>query len=397
MILEQTAYEGFACPQAGLDRQFADELVVEHAKQTTEAFLARNAGALDAAGRGLAPFLRDWLPCDERFETVWNIAFGDVYASLMRDDGYAADEVAAAAALRLHECGRHGDWELALQRPVRFRFDRWLLPASDALRVRAAPGLVTIGSRGADGWRTTAFAHGTGGWRSDEPAALRLFAERGMRWRVLTPEAVRSASLDGLLSNALFTHAQADAGPELLLRTGSSAVTLIAELAQPYLEWIRLVATDLLPLPSAGPEMMHSGSNKLSPGVLALSNQRERCALAETLVHESTHQYFYILNKLGPVHDGSDSTLYFSPVRNTGRPIGFILMAYHAFANVLLFYRTALAHGLPDDEPGMLAPAAYAASLEAQMETLESALRTTRALTPLGRALWEPLSAELHR
>jgi HEXXH motif-containing protein len=99
-----------------------------------------------------------------------------------------------------------------------------------------------------------------------------------------------------------------------------------------------------------------------------------------------------LLNRLGEFDDGSDPALYYSPIRHTGRPIRWILIAYHAFANVLLFYRCCAANGLDKDPYCRLNEKV----LVPQLEQLEGALRKSRALTPLGRALWEPLAAKIH-
>lgn len=115
--------------------------------------------------------------------------------------------------------------------------------------------------------------------------------------------------------------------------------------------------------------------------------------LAEMLVHETTHQYYYLLTRMGPVDDGSDAELYFSPAKQRGRPIHYILIAYHAFANVLLFSQRCLANGY-DDPDGYLQRNVLA--LTEWMRHFEAALGTTKALTPLGEALWRPLARELH-
>lgn len=93
--------------------------------------------------------------------------------------------------------------------------------------------------------------------------------------------------------------------------------------------------------------------------------------------------------------DGKDDSLYFSPFRNTGRPIYNILITYHAFANIVLFYRTALAHGLSADVSSARAVQRRAKELEEKLQPLDQALQSTKSLTPLGRALWEPLREQL--
>jgi HEXXH motif-containing protein len=127
------------------------------------------------------------------------------------------------------------------------------------------------------------------------------------------------------------------------------------------------------------------------PGVITASTSFDPLSLAEILVHEASHQYFYLLEQLGPVEDGTDTNLYFSPVRNTERPLRAILLAYHAFANMLLFYRAAGSSGAADAR----VCSSREKGIEKQVEGLRQTLRATPALTGYGRAIWEPLEARL--
>jgi HEXXH motif-containing protein len=112
-------------------------------------------------------------------------------------------------------------------------------------------------------------------------------------------------------------------------------------------------------------------------------------ALAEMLIHEATHQYYHLLTRVAPVHDGSDDNLYYSPVKRRGRPLPFILLAYHAFGNVLLFTRACIQAGVPDPQQYLRK---NEAELVPQLQQLEEGLRQTRALTPAGLALWRGLA-----
>jgi HEXXH motif-containing protein len=396
MIEDDPAYRGFSCPQVGLDKPFAGLLVVEHARQTIQTFIERYASQLERRGSGLVPVLTSWLSHDETFETTWDLAFGQVFAALLSKEPDDLEQYAGAVALRLHECGYGGEWELQLPNPVHFRFDRWLLPVCDSIQVSTASRAVSIRTQIANARHSTAFQHSQNGWVGTTAHALPVLVHRGIRCTVLTAESLPPAAAR-LLQTELYKYSNVDvdAQAEMLKRTWDAAVGLITEFAGIYLPWISYVLRNLIPLP-AKPGMLNSGSDQLCPGVICISNQDHRCNLAEMLVHETTHQYLYILNRLGPLDDGTDQTLYFSPFRNTGRPIFFIVLAYHAFGNVLLFYRTAQAHGLSADEPGLHIDQRLQ-QLEQQLETLEQALQTTTALTPLGRALWEPLYEEIHR
>jgi HEXXH motif-containing protein len=375
-----------------LDRSFLETLVIDHGRQTVEAFLDRHAARLELKGNGLAPALTSWLQRDETFDAVWNFAFGDIYSALVSDQPDEVDRSAAALAIRLHAFGLEGEWQFEVDQPAGFLFDRWLLPLSDAVRVSATGGCVSIDTRTADGWRQTTFRRGENGWDSSNGRSLPVLGHPGLRCTVLPIECLPPTSSARKLAAGSYDADNPNTDTDLLLRTGDEAAKLIAEFADVYLPWVSQVVKDLVPLPPK-PDTINSASGNLAPGVITVTNQERRCTLAEQLVHEATHHYLYIIKRLGPIDDGSDQTLYFSPFRNVGRPILYILFAYHAFGNVLLFYRMAQANGLPDYEPGMYSTR----RLEEHLHALEKALETTRALTPLGRALWERLHDQIHR
>ena len=395
MIAEDTSYRGFACPQVTMDEPFAELVVVEHARQMVQKFIEGYASQLQRHSEGLMPLLAGGLRRDETFETTWNLAFGEVRAALLLKKPEDAERCAVALALRLHQCGYLGDWELHLHKQARFRFDQWLLPLGDAIRVSTTPEAVSIHTRTANLWQKLTFQRNGNGWEATDAQGLPMLSRGAIRWIVLTAESLPGVA-ERLVENELYNYKNMslDTDVELLLRTSDAAVSLLAEFADIYLEWVSQVVRFLIPLPVKG-GMLNSGSDELCPGVICVSNQKHRINLAEILVHEATHQYFHILQRLGPLHDGTDRNLYFSPVRGTGRPISAILIAYHAFGNVLLFYRMARARALPADQDG-LDIAKRMKQLEQQLETLEKALQTTTALTPLGRALWEPLYERIH-
>jgi HEXXH motif-containing protein len=380
-----------------MDKPFLDHLIVEHARQTVEAFVELRGTQLGNHGGGcVASTLVDWLPRAATFDTVWDLSFGELYASLFSENEEESVRAAAAVTLRLNEFGNEGDWQLQLPSPTRFCFDGWLLPLCDSIQVSAGTKTVSIRTGCADVWQQNTFQHAAHGWKTTNVQALPSLTFEGNRLRVLTGEALSRASQDRLLSADAYgvSHKSVDTETELLVCTSKAALGLIAEFADIYLPWVNQVVRNLVPLPER-PGMQNSASGNLSPGVIAVSNQPSRCVLAEMLVHEATHHYLYILKRLGPIDDGTDETLYFSPFRNMGRPILYIVFAYHAFGNLLLFFRMLRERGLPADEPGSNIDEQIA-KLEPQLKTLEVALQTTKALTPLGRALWEPLYERIH-
>jgi len=400
MIAESEVYSGFSCPQVGLDKEFLELVVTEHARQSVQKFIECYNGRMELRGRGLGSVLSNWLQCTDAFETVWNSAFGEAFAAVFRSGADDIERRAAMLALRLHECRHAGDWKLQLSKPVRFRFDRWLLPPADAIEVSATPQAVTLNLRTANIWRTTTFQQSENGWETNNGVeALLVLTRPGIRWTILTAESLAPSSI-ALLQTEVFGYADADVDtqPELLLHASDTAVSLIAEFAGIYLAWVSNVIRELVPL-RARSGIFNNGSIDLSPGVIcvsnSVSNQENPWSLAEVLVHEASHQHLYIARRLGRMDDGKDDSLYFSPFRNTGRPIYNILITYHAFANIVLFYRTALAHGLSADVSSARAVQRRAKELEEKLQPLDQALQSTKSLTPLGRALWEPLREQL--
>jgi HEXXH motif-containing protein len=104
------------------------------------------------------------------------------------------------------------------------------------------------------------------------------------------------------------------------------------------------------------------------------------------LIHEASHQYLELLTKLGPTIDPQHKKLYYSPVKQCDRPLHKILLAYHAFANVMLFYRDAAACGLADSYFENLQNV-----LNEELSQLEQPLIKNEAILPIGKALIEPL------
>jgi HEXXH motif-containing protein len=108
-------------------------------------------------------------------------------------------------------------------------------------------------------------------------------------------------------------------------------------------------------------------------------------------VHEASHQYFHIIRRVDTVHDHSDTRLYYSPVKGEGRPIDAILLAFHAFANVVLFYRLCIDGGLDDDGYCKRNADRHLSELKSMLSYLQS----SNALTEVGTLLWKPLAAKI--
>jgi hypothetical protein len=381
-------YRGFACPHARLNESFLELVVTAHAKQTVQTFLERYVDELDSNSPGTTALLSAWLSQDGNFDTVWDPAFGGIYAELLDGTGDIALR-AATLALRLNECGYSGEWEARLSSSANFRVGRWLLPPATGIRVLATPELITISTDGSL-QRELTFLRGETGWEfcGVKVCGIEVLQVSGgnSNWVVLSAELLASWEFAGLRSNL------DDKSPHPLVHGCNAAVNVLVENGDSYLSWVTTVLRYLVPW-KAEPGQFPSGSSSTNcaPGVIGIGNHGHHLALTDTLVHEASHHYYYILSRLGPVDDGSDSTLYFNPFLELNRPIDRILLAYHAFGNILLLCRTMRTRGL--DHPYIVARELY---LAPRLTVLEAALQITTALTSLGRALWEPLYDRLH-
>jgi HEXXH motif-containing protein len=402
--MEETVdYRGFSCPQIGIDDEILDLIVVGHAHQLLETLMERHGVHLDHHAPGISHLVTKWLSRsdDEKFDTVWNPAFGDIHALLLSQSAADLVRCAAAVALRINECGHACDWKADLPVPARFRFDRWLLPMATAIDVSPTPSGLVVRTKAAGSWHSTTFMHcAEHGWNLANPEnvdTLPVCRRTCFQFTFSSAEALSRSGAERLLQADAYHFDCAEVSiREEWRSTCEDALTLIAETSTLYAKWVGRVLNHLLPL-RARPSTFNSGSERFSPGVICVSDQPLQWPLAEMLVHEATHQYLHIINRLGPLDDGTDDRLYYSPFRNKNRPIFFIVVAYHAFANVLLFYRTARQRGIV---PGIGAvPTAFVdreETLQKQLQAIEGPLKNTKSLTLLGRALWEPLYDVLH-
>ena len=386
--LKGKKYNGFSCPQEGLDERFVQSLAVVHARKCVRGLLEQYSPDLERHSVGLTLLLQNWLLQDSSFEAVWDLSLGNILDGLQT--GLAEPAVlmqqVAELGLRLQAFGLEGYWQARLLSPVRLRLGTYWLPLADRLEVEGCKGKVRIRLGLASGVEEYEICHTPDGWMAgkNQPESF-IYVKTSTSQISLLPGKVFH-----LEDPELAMVASPNISPAMKANVLAS-LQLVQEYSPLYLPWIERVIRVLVP-GGTGENKFFSGSVLTRPGLLHLSIDVLPVMIAELLVHEATHQYMYLLRRLGPLDDGSDPTLYYSPVKQTGRPIAAIALAYHAFANIILFYRYCQANNLPDD--------GYCQRNEKlmmqQVAVLEQALYTSRALTAHGRALWEPLAWRLH-
>ncbi|WP_312171140.1 aKG-HExxH-type peptide beta-hydroxylase [Stutzerimonas kunmingensis] len=101
--------------------------------------------------------------------------------------------------------------------------------------------------------------------------------------------------------------------------------------------WITAAVTNLY-ITESSEQSSRSGSWDKHCGLSYYSRRDNPAWIADILLHEACHQNFYFLNLNESLHE-DDHIQRLSPAVNEPRPIWALLLAYHAFANVSVYYQ----------------------------------------------------------
>lgn len=153
-----------------------------------------------------------------------------------------------------------------------------------------------------------------------------------------------------------------------------------------FVPWVQDVVPFLAPSLTRG--VQESCSDRRLPGFLTISVSSRPIITAEMLVHEASHQWCFLLERLGPIDDGTDERCYHSHLAKRARPVSRVLLAFHALGNMILMYRQCLEAGFVDEgHVERRLP-----EMEAGLQEMHTSLSSSPALTDVGRALWLPLA-----
>lgn len=386
----------FSFPQKEFERSLDDlvaMVVREYAAGLVAALLPRCLEQVTTASSGLVEYVASWLADPSAdlpaggpgvpASVGWDYAFGDAYRTLHNTGGDPVS-VTAAIALHLGARGHAGSWTLESPADVRPRWDEWLLPSSRRLDVTASGQHARVGYSGAAASGTVALSAVEGRWRADGGRRLARVDRHGVSFTLLTRDALSMREYEDLVDRAVI-----DIDPRMP-GVFDEAVDIIATFTPEYLPWIsRAVHQVFLITPRPG--RVESGSVEHYLGLVHLTEHAEPLPVAELLVHEATHQHMNVAAKLMPLDDGSDTRTYWSPPVETHRPLSKIVAAFHAFGNVILFYRWCRERGLGNRAECER----QEALLGGWMADLAPPVRDNPALTPVGRGLCDPLLREL--
>jgi hypothetical protein len=129
-----------------------------------------------------------------------------------------------------------------------------------------------------------------------------------------------------------------------IARDLDAALSLLEVHAPEYLGWIGNILRAIVFLgPTDGSTVSHS--SELRPGVVAISHPIDIPHFAAQLVHECSHQYFFLYQHEHVLTNFKSKKAYPSPLREEPRPLVLSLLAVHASVNILKMIKKALESG----------------------------------------------------
>ncbi len=347
------------------------DIAASHLRAHLAGFLRRRGDAVRARSEGLVAHLEGVLAGAAALPHDASMAFpAPAIIDSLTSPEVDPVWVAARLAAHFHGLGQRGTWSAQLAAPRTVRFGHRVTPAAahlvldgDALhldgRATTVDALRTLGVVEVPGGHGAVWLAG-----ADDAEALSLDPAKGFSAAPL-----------------------ADRVTEL-----RAALEAVARFAPEYLPWIGGAVRVVAGWPGSGDKVM-SGSVPGQPGVVYVSSPLSTLRVAESLIHEAAHQYFHIGELHTRFHTLADAATYWSPYVQKERPIDRILLAYHAFANVSVFYQRVLAG---TDDAATVARARFALEQHRpHLHTFREVLERSPGITAPGRALHRTLAARL--
>jgi HEXXH motif-containing protein len=379
---------GFSHPAPGPDDSVIELITIKCAELYLSRVLEAKSRSVAEQSTGLYDVLGEWLP--RRKSPLWDPLLGRLRALSAEEDSsseYHLTLIRAGLAALLD--GVAGTWGFRFSSPMRIQFGRWLLPEVISGRIEAAGGVkVSLVLEDQEGSKHRLILEQRSAGRNWEP--LRLSPEivnlPCVKFKesetVLLPA---NAVDEWLLPNLPGARFEDVSRLPLVADRFRQTAALVERYSPGYAQWIDRAVRYIA---STNSPKQGSGSNVGYPGLVVMSNDHRPWALAEMLVHEASHQYFFMATLLGPVDDGSDLTHHYSPLVGRNRPIDKVLLSYHALGNMTLFFRDCISGGIEDGGYCL----ERLTTVTNQMAQVSEVLRDTSALTSVGKALWSPLA-----
>ena len=379
-------FRGMSCPQEFVEEDFIERVAVESARTTIRAFVSEAPPLISRRSHGLVDFLNDCVETQTlTLPMAWHFSVGNIAHNLGRAERHP-NLLNSAASLSAHlmSSGVAGSWQANLCSPQRLLWGNYLLPTADGILVESDGETAKLQITYEGCQRVFKLRRTNFDWNGQAmPSILRQFGGPGGRIVIMVPDAVEPVEFDGSFPPAISPTKE-------MTETCQAALEFTQHVAPEYVNWITRLMRHVVLLADSGP-IIQSCSTVRDPGLSYLSYSTQPASIAEMLIHEVSHQYFHLLWRIGPLVDLSDDKLYYSPLKKTGRRLDRILLGYHAFGNVVLFYRSCAAKVTLDETKFTRS----VKQIGLVVEAMDQSLRDNPNLTALGRAIYEPISHRL--
>jgi HEXXH motif-containing protein len=315
----------------------------------------------------------------EAFDVAWSPGVGAIVRGIRGADIVEVRFGIAQCLLHAAANGVDSRWSIQLARPARLLVDSVLLPSATHLDLEARLGTLRVRLDGQD---TVVLEFAQGRLEGATPAATVLpVAAYGNVRVILPPIGVVEGSPPDSLGSV-----------EMAVGHSSSieqAVRLMASAAPDYCQWIGDVTRRVTLTPMLNPdEAGLSGTLVGECGAFQATASLAPFTIGSMFVHEASHQYYNLATRLVAACDQDYDERFYSPFARAMRRLDRMLLAYHAFANVLLYYQRSVdARQVTWGELG-------ADRLILDVRSTETILRDhVKHLSSLGQDLFEPLYA----
>jgi hypothetical protein len=373
VILTEIDFSGFshATVDPACRRYLSSRLMIECAKVRTSGFIRKHGDAVSRASNGLVELLTAWCRSEGRIEKALHfpLALRTMHAENI-DPVWAA----ANAAVHLTGSGHADDWNASFASCVPLRVEWRITPACRHIAVSVHSGGTAISLDAGPVLNV-----------AELPSIAQMVWFGARQVPILNRGTQSTFPVDDRAGFAGLQAAEIE-------QTLSEAIAILQKCAPQYLKWIEDAISAIVPIPRPGEDFYQSFSDPGLNGVVFLSFPAPPLKIAELLVHEISHQYFHygLLNTT--FTNGKDQALYPSPFVQKDRSIEHILLAFHAFANIVLFYRSCLAAGIGSERNLVEREVQFNLNC---LEPLKRNLEQSCGLSAAGRSLFEPLREEL--
>lgn len=380
----------FSLPDGTANESVFDTIVTAHGVAVASWLLEKHREEVALASDGLVEFIRGWIGSPGASQTAWDLSFGRAHLAL-KEGKLDAVDAAVRVGLRIATTGHPGRWHARMP-ATSVQLSNRVVEGVKHVEVDSEPTQAPkVRFRLIDGTQVDLRLNGEdGSWTGDGGEHLESVGRN--RAIYLLPRQALPPDESG---GEIFRECQPVATiTSEMARSFHDGVSVLEENAPQYVPWVERVLHGIVVCPRQAQYRLVSGSWEDVPGFVHMSSPHGGIDIAEILVHECAHQYFYMLQRVGPVDDSTDGELYWSPPIRKKRPLSRILMAYHALANVQLLYE-AVRLNEANDPRDIHYVRANEPDLQAAIGALDEPLRDNRSLTKLGRGLYHPLAERM--